>query len=421
MGTTALNISRIKGDPNNVRTKVSVKDIEWLAQSIKEIGLQQPIVLRPHEGDYMVIAGHRRLAAIGLLVDAGDHSAELVIDQEVILRAEGLTEADVTVAQLVENLQREDIDVLDEAAGYMRLLEFDMSQADIARKVGRSRAHVTKRLALVALPVKAKDALTSGKITIEHALAIAALDTEAQADYCEGRVDDAFALQRLIRKQKGTKEAAKLAATLEGLGLRRVDDLNTEECPEGFHYETAEYVFADQFDGQVPEGGVIFTVEANGEQASARIYQVVENTTGKTADKETKRAEQEKAKAKEERLLKQKRISFLTASLAKVKAADAQDMALNMTLDRVGFANAREICVLLDLEVPSKEEKSYDGKVRNVKQYYPLLQALIKEARTDGDIGFLRRVVLAVSACYGYESHLLEHFGFDPNADEDDG
>lgn len=413
-----LSIARIKGDPNNIRTKVSVKDLGGLAESIKSIGLQQPIVVRPHEDGYMVIAGHRRLAAIGTLVDAGDHTGELVLDRDVILRAEDMTDADITVSQLVENLQREDIDVLDEAAGYMRLLEFDMSQADIARKVGRSRAHITKRLALLSLPEKARKALAKGEITIEHALNIAALDAEDAAAFCEGDIHNTHTLLRFNRQQKGKKVATKFGSDLAATGLTVVTSHDEVEVPEGKRLETIESQWSDSWDGSVPEDSDVAIVEVNGEHASARIYRFVDDTApDKAADKEAKAKEREKAKKREERLAEQRKMDFLSRQLERVKAADAQDIALSMTLDRLGYANAREVCVLLDLEVPVKETTTYDGKVRNEKQYYPLVSSMVREARENGDIGFLRRVVLAIACTYGYKEQLLTHFGYDPEAE----
>ena len=408
-----LSIDKIKGDPNNIRTKVAVKPIEGLADSIAESGLLQPIVVRPVEDHYVVIAGHRRLAAIGQLVDAQRHDGQV----PVIIRNGETTEADVTVWQLVENLQREDIDPLDEAAGYMRLLEFDMSQADIARRVGRSRAHVTKRLALLSLPKKAQDALRKDDITIEYALTIASLDAEDAEEFCKGRLDDLYGLQRKVREQKGKKVAAKLAKELGATGLDVYTDFAELEAtaPEDQHYETQEVVFASNWDGSVPGDGEVAVVSVNGDEASGRIYKLVPNTNGKTADKAVKQADAEKARKKEERVADQAKLDFLSNQLVRVKAKDADEIAMSMVLDRSGTSVAPAVCKLLDLEVPTKEEVTYDGKTRQVKQYYPVLRTSIIEARENGDIGFLRRVVLAIACEYGYKEQLLERFGYDPS------
>jgi ParB family chromosome partitioning protein len=413
-----VDIKRIKADENNVRTKVQVKPIEGLAESIAEVGLLNPILLRPFEGDYKLIAGHRRFAAIAMLVDQNRHSGEI----EAILHDGDISEADVTVMQLVENLQREDIDPLDEAGGYMRLLEFDMSQADIARKVGRSRAHVTKRLSLLALPEKAKAALRKEDITIEYALTIASLDAEDAEEFCKGRLDDLYGLQRKVREQKGKKVASKLSRELAATGLTIYSDFAELEAqaPDDQHYETQEVVFASSWDGSVPSDGEVAVVGVNGDEASGRIYKLVPNTNGRTADKTEKRAEAEKIAKREERKADQAKLDFLSNQLVRVKAKDADEIMLSLALDRLSYSTANEVCRLLDLEVPTKEETTYDGKVKNVKQYYPLVRSMVAEARENGDIGFLRRVVMATACAYGYKEQLLELYGYDPSAQADE-
>lgn len=419
MATADLTISidQIKGDPNNVRTRVDVKSIKGLADSIKGTGLLNPIIVRPHDDGYLVIAGHRRLAAIGTLVDAGEHDGQV----PVILRSGDITEADVTVEQLVENLQREDIDALDEAAGYARLLEFDMSQAEISRKVGRSRGHVTKRLALLTLPQAAKDALRKGDITIEHALAVAALDEEAQEAYIARGDWSEYELQRRLRSAKGVKAATKVIEDLAGLGVEVFDPAGTPtyewEAPEGQRYATTDSAFSDSWDGSVPEGAVRAVVQVQGEHAMITFYELQEAKEAK-ADKQAAKAEEaEKERKRQERALNRAKADFLTASLARVKKADVDDFALRFVLDRaVTWGSAREICEYLDLEVPTKEETSYDGKVRNVKQYGPLLTSLVRQAREDGDIAFLRRAAMAGIAASGHRDMVLEHYGFDADA-----
>lgn len=412
-----LHIDRIKGDPNNVRSQVDVKAIKGLADSIKGVGLLNPIIVRPEGDGYVVIAGHRRLAAIGTLVDAGEHDGEI----PVILRSADITEAEVTVEQLVENLQREDISVLDEAAGYARLLEFDMSQADIARKVGRSRAHVTKRLALLSLPEEAKAALRKGDIKIEQALAIAALDEEDQAEYVARGDWSQWELQRLLRGAKGKKAAAKMAEDLAALGLEVFDPdgqpVAEWEAPEGYRYLSVATEFSDSWDGSIPEGAVRVTLHPAGETASATFYELAEATPTRAETQAQRYEAEEKERKRQERILNRAKQDFLISSLARVKKADADDFAMRYVLDRVvSYSTAREICTLLDLEVPTKEETSYDGKVRNVKQYAPTLFSTIAQAREDGDIGMLRRIVVAAVAAAGHQDLVLEHYGFDEGA-----
>jgi ParB/RepB/Spo0J family partition protein len=144
----------------------SLGDLAELAASIKSVGLLQPLLVRKVESaldrdvvGYFIIAGHRRHAAAKL---AGlSHVDAKVVDQDEKARLESL---------LVENLHRLDIDPLEEADGYKRLLAFGLKQKDIAAKVGRSEAHVSKRLALLELPAEVHQLVLAGKVRLADAL-----------------------------------------------------------------------------------------------------------------------------------------------------------------------------------------------------------------------------------------------------------
>jgi ParB/RepB/Spo0J family partition protein len=146
----------------------SLGDISELAESIKSVGLLQPLLVWKREvngattepkGYLHVIAGHRRLAACKL---AGLTHVDVKI---VTLDEKGRMEA-----LLVENLHREGIDPLEEAEGYKRLLAFGLKQQDIAAKVGRSPAHVSKRLSILELSPEVHQLITSGKLHLADAL-----------------------------------------------------------------------------------------------------------------------------------------------------------------------------------------------------------------------------------------------------------
>jgi ParB/RepB/Spo0J family partition protein len=161
----SLPIDQVAPAPgfNNRR---SLGDLAELAASIKSVGLLQPLLVRKVESaldrdvvGYFIIAGHRRHAAAKL---AGlSHVDAKVVDQDEKSRLESL---------LVENLHRLDIDPLEEADGYKRLLAFGLKQQDIAAKVGRSPAHVSKRLSLLELPQEALELVLAGKVRIVDAL-----------------------------------------------------------------------------------------------------------------------------------------------------------------------------------------------------------------------------------------------------------
>lgn len=157
----SIPVEKIRPSDNNPRSDVG--DVSELADSIASIGLLQRVVVRPQDdGSFELISGHRRLAAVTKL---GWDSIPAEVQTH--------SDRDVDVARLVENLHREDLKPVDEARGFQRLAELHgMSQREIAERVACSQSHVSKRLALLALPIDALHALESddsGGITLTEA------------------------------------------------------------------------------------------------------------------------------------------------------------------------------------------------------------------------------------------------------------
>lgn len=158
-----LPVDQLHPAQDNPRAELG--DVAELAASIAAVGLLQPLLVTPRaEGGWMVVAGHRRLAA---LQAAGQGSASCVV--------RALDDTQRQEAMLVENIQREGLTPLEEARAYARLVELGSSQRRIASRVGRNQSHVSKRLALLALPPAAIAALDDGRITVADAVALAKL------------------------------------------------------------------------------------------------------------------------------------------------------------------------------------------------------------------------------------------------------
>src|SRR5229473_1707580 len=161
-------IEFIRPNPRNPRRNFSDAELDELAASIRERGIIQPIVVRTVRGaadSYEIIAGERRWRAAQR---AGVHD---VSDSEALELA------------IIENVQRADLNPLEEATGYQRLgEEFSYSQDDIAKTVGKSRSHVANTLRLLKLPDAVKAYINVGKLTAGHARALVGLpDPEAAA------------------------------------------------------------------------------------------------------------------------------------------------------------------------------------------------------------------------------------------------
>lgn len=147
------------------RTVFEEEAIEGLAESIKEKGILQPILVRPHAeqaGAFEIIAGERRWQAA--------QKAQLH-DVPVIIKA--LDDREAAEIALVENLQRQDLSPLEEAEGYQRLMqEFDHTQDALSKALGKSRSHVANMMRLLALPLDVKNYLEEGLLSTGHARAL---------------------------------------------------------------------------------------------------------------------------------------------------------------------------------------------------------------------------------------------------------
>jgi ParB family chromosome partitioning protein len=159
-------IEHLKANPNNPRKQFKDEDLEDLARSIREKGLLQPIVVRPHgdDGGYEIVAGERRWRAAQR---AG------VYDVPVLVR--DLTDGEALEVALIENIQRADLNALEEARGYRQLLEqFNYTQQQLADSLAKSRSHIANTLRLLTLPDNVRGLIEDGSLTAGHARALIA-------------------------------------------------------------------------------------------------------------------------------------------------------------------------------------------------------------------------------------------------------
>ena len=181
-------------------------EIEELAGSIRELGILQPLLVRPMDdppGGHEIIAGERRWRAAQR---AGLHEVPVIERQ--------LTDAEALEIALVENLQREDLSPIDEAQGYKRLAdEFGHTQEDLARVLGKSRSHVANMMRLLNLPRGVRSLLDDGKITPGHARALLGARNPAKAANAVVRRGlNVRQTERLIQKENAPVRTATGAA-----------------------------------------------------------------------------------------------------------------------------------------------------------------------------------------------------------------
>jgi len=186
-----LKIEEIKLNPYQPRKLIDEKSLEELANSIKEKGILQPLVVRRTREGYQLIMGERRLRA-----------AKLAGLTEVPVIVKNVSEPEMIEMALIENLHREDLNPIEEALGYKSLIEeFNYTHEKIAEKVGKERATITNMLRLLTLPPKVRDYLASGLITVGHAKILLSLaDRQLQEQWAEKIISDGLSVRQLENK-----------------------------------------------------------------------------------------------------------------------------------------------------------------------------------------------------------------------------
>ncbi len=166
-----MPIELMRASPNNPRKYFADADLEDLAKSIRDKGLLQPIVVRPVSGgEYEIVAGERRWRAAQR---AGIHDVPVLIRE--------LNDGEALEIALIENIQRSDLNPLEEARAYGMLLEqFNYTQLQLADSVGKSRSHIANTLRLLNLPESVRSQIEQGNLTAGHARALVATDSPAE-------------------------------------------------------------------------------------------------------------------------------------------------------------------------------------------------------------------------------------------------
>jgi ParB family chromosome partitioning protein len=158
-----LPVASIEPNPHQPRSSFDEDTLSELTASIREVGVLQPILVRPLEGgQFQLIAGERRWRAC--------HRAGFDTIPAIVRQTDDLA---VVEQALIENLHRQDLNALDEAAGFQQLIDdFGLTHDDVARRVGKSRVAVTNTLRLLALPPSIQHLLADGRLTAGHARAL---------------------------------------------------------------------------------------------------------------------------------------------------------------------------------------------------------------------------------------------------------
>lgn len=192
--TLALPVERVQPNPNQPRREFAPEALNQLAQSISQKGIVQPLIVRAigQEGQFEIVAGERRWRAAQI---AGLHEVPVVVRE--------FDDVEVLEIAIIENIQREDLNPIEEAMAYRQLIErFGHTQEKLAEALSRSRSHVANLLRLLTLPEPVQDMLRKGDLSAGHARALITAP------------DPALLAGQVVRRGLSVRETERLAKTV---------------------------------------------------------------------------------------------------------------------------------------------------------------------------------------------------------------
>lgn len=223
-----LNLDELRPNPYQPRKVFKDEALTELAESIKEHGVFQPIIVKKSIKGYEIIAGERRVRASKL---AGKTTIPAII--------RGFTDEQMMEIALLENLQRENLSSIEEAEAYKTMIEhLSLTQEDLAKKIGKSRSHVTNMLGLLRLPKEVQDMIIKDEITMGHARVLSKIDDKNQV------LDLAY---KVLNEKLSVRDLENLAS---GNNYARTNKV-TRERHVNTEFKNVENMLRDKFDTKV--------------------------------------------------------------------------------------------------------------------------------------------------------------------------
>ncbi len=219
-GTLFCPVDRIRSNPDQPRKTFDEPSLASLAETIREKGVLQPLLVRKIGNHYEVIAGERRLRAAKI---AGLEQVPVMIRES--------DEADSLELAVLENIQREDLNPIEEAKAYREMLKrFDITQEELAHRMGKDRSSIANTVRLLQLPMEIQEDLKTGELTAGHARALLGLSNQVlqlkiQTLIKEKGLSVREAEQIILRYKEGTKGRPAKPASLDPDLLRVQDEL----------------------------------------------------------------------------------------------------------------------------------------------------------------------------------------------------
>ena len=215
-----LKLSQIEPNRGQPRKNFEEESMEELAESIRQFGVIQPLLVQKKGNHYEIVAGERRWRA-----------AKLAGLKEVPVMIREYTDQEVMEIALIENIQRENLNPIEEAKAFMRLIqEFHLKQEDLAKRVSKSRAAIANRMRLLKLALTVQEMLAEGKLSEGHARALLSLESEAL---------QMQAAEMITEQSLSVRETEKLVKRLLNPPPKKANSLDWQER-DRFIYEKLE-------------------------------------------------------------------------------------------------------------------------------------------------------------------------------------
>ncbi len=210
----SVKLSELRSNPYQPRKIFDQNALDELAQSIKEHGVFQPIIIKPSIKGYEIVAGERRVKA----------SLQAGLD-EIPAIVRDFNDNEMMEIALLENLQRENLTCIEEAEAYQKIIEaLNLTQDELSKRIGKSRSYITNSLGLLRLPKHTKELINENKISMGHARVLSKLDDENQIEELTNKIikdgisvreleeitssQETFVRKNLIKKPKTEQNAA---------------------------------------------------------------------------------------------------------------------------------------------------------------------------------------------------------------------
>ncbi len=225
-----VNISELRSNPYQPRQNFDEESLKELSESIKEHGVFQPIIVKKSIKGYEIIAGERRVKA-----------STIAGLKEIPAIVRDFTDDEMMEIALLENLQRENLTAIEEAAAYKKMLEhLKITQEALAKRLGKSRSHITNMIGLLNLPSSVKDLITEKKISMGHARVLSKLENEGQIKSLASKVvNDGLSVRQLEEVTKEDEE------------YTRKNKIATPKKKESSEYKYLEDVLCEQLGTKV--------------------------------------------------------------------------------------------------------------------------------------------------------------------------